>query len=301
MVRVEAKRCFVAVVGEVVTCSIRGRFFEGDRYGQSPVVVGDLVRLELSAGEGVIEEVLPRTSQFAKPSGRDGRRQVMAANVDLLVIVASLASPPLRSGVIDRFLVIAEREGIVPLIVINKVDLGDPRDALAIAERYQRLGYEVLQTSAESGEGLPELRRRMEHHTALFVGHSGVGKSSLMNRANPGLELKVSDVSAKHGKGRHTTTSVQLIAIGPDTFIVDSPGVREILVPDMPDSAELGRCFPEIRAHEAGCRYPNCTHSHEPDCSVKEAVASGAIHPERFESYLRILKGEGRQERHDSY
>ncbi|MFO0985621.1 MAG: ribosome small subunit-dependent GTPase A, partial [Planctomycetota bacterium] len=290
---------FVAVGGELLQCSIRGRFFEEDR--ASPVVVGDRVLVQVGPTEGVIEAVLPRTSRIAKPSGRDGRTQIVAANVDLLVIVASLASPALRPGVIDRFLVIAEREAIAPLVVINKLDLDAAAQANTMAERYRRLGYDVLLTSIVTQAGVSDLRARLEGHTSLFVGHSGVGKSSLLNRVDDRLRLRVAEVSSKHGKGKHTTTSVQLLGLGNDTYVVDSPGVREIQVPDMPQSSELGFCFPEIRALAPQCRYPNCTHSHEPSCAVKQAAEAGAIERERFASYLRILAGDGRQPRHDSF
>src|SRR5262245_16681656 len=220
VLRLDAKRCFVDIQGECLACSIRGRFFEGERAEHSPVVVGDRVLVEVQGEEGTIEEVLPRTSRFAKPAGRDGREQIIAANVDLLVIVVSLQSPPLKPGVIDRFLVIAEREDISPLIVVNKIDLGDTARASEVAARYRKLGYEVLLTSTVTGVGVDELRSRLAHHTSLIVGHSGVGKSSLLNQVDPRLNLRVAEVDSKHGKGRHTTSNVRLVGLGGDTYIV---------------------------------------------------------------------------------
>jgi ribosome biogenesis GTPase len=301
VLRLDAKRCFVDLGDRSVVCQFRGRLFEDLKGHHVPFVVGDRVRVRCEGEEGVVEEVLPRSSRFAKPSSRDGRAQILAANVDLLVIVAALASPPLRTGAIDRFLVVAEREGITPLIVLNKLDLGEREKAEQVAESYRALGYEVILSSVTTGEGIPEIRARLEGHLALFVGHSGVGKSSLLNRLDERLGLRVADVSEKHQKGRHTTTNVVLHGLGPDTYVVDSPGVREIQVPDMPGSAELGLYFPEIRKRLPNCRYPDCTHSHEPDCAVKAAVDEGSISRDRYESYLRILAGEGRQPRHDSY
>jgi ribosome biogenesis GTPase len=301
VLRLDAKRCFVDLGNRQVVCQFRGRLFEDLKGQHVPFVVGDRVLVRCEGEEGVIEEVRPRTSRFAKPSSRDGRAQILAANVDLLVIVTSLASPPLRTGAVDRFLVVAEREGITPLIVVNKLDLGDRAVAEQMAGRYRALGYEVVLSSVATGEGVAAIRARLEGHLALFVGHSGVGKSSLLNRLDERLGLRVGDVSEKHQKGRHTTTTVVLHGLGGETYVVDSPGVREIQVPDMPGSAELGHCFPEFRSRLPDCRYPDCTHSHEPDCAVKAAVREGGIGQDRYESYLRMLSGEGRQARHDSF
>lgn len=301
VIRLDAKRCWVDVDGRVTPCQARGRLYEGLSGQHLPFVVGDRVKVGFEGEGAVIEEVLPRTSRFAKPAGRDGREQILAANLDLLVIVTSLEDPPLRPGAIDRFLVVAERQEIAALVVINKVDLGVRADADQVADLYRGLGYEVTITSVVTGEGLAAVRARLDRHTALFVGHSGVGKSSLLNALDERLALRVGEVSDKHGKGRHTTTGVALQSLGPETYVVDSPGVREILVPDMPGSAELGLYFPEIKSRLADCRYPDCSHSHEPSCAVKAAVAAGTIAAARYQSYLRILSGEGRQARHDSF
>jgi ribosome biogenesis GTPase len=221
--------------------------------------------------------------------------------VDLLVVVSSLSSPSVRPGLIDRFLVAAERHEISSLLVINKMDLGEREEAQDLKKRYAGLGYDVVLSSVVTGEGIKDIRERLLGHTSLFVGHSGVGKSSILNLIDKRLGLKVADVSSKHGKGRHTTSSAVLRSIGADTYIVDSPGLREFTLSNMPAPAELGLYFPEIRDRLAGCRYPNCTHSHEPNCAIKKAVEAGEMVKERYESYLRILQGEERQPRSDSY
>lgn len=274
-----------------------------DIAAERPVAVGDRVRVELHAAvsgappEGVVEEILPRRSQLARtaPDDRSGRVHVLAANIDRLVIVAALANPPLRPGLVDRFLVAAAREGLPPLVVMNKVDLeGTPDEegrplTRALLEPWRAAGHDVLAASCVSGEGLPELRERLASGVSLVVGHSGVGKSSLINAVCPGLELRVGDVTGYHGRGRHTTTSARLVALpGTAGWVVDSPGLREFALDDV-EPADLARLFPGFGELPDACRFSDCRHRAEPGCAVRAAVADGRLGRERHETYLRVL------------
>jgi ribosome biogenesis GTPase len=316
VVRIDRKQIHVNVGGRLLPCTVRGRFFEdaGDDPESRPVAVGDRVKVELEAdGEhGAIEEVLPRTSRIARPRPRDPQRfQVIAANVDLLVIVSSLAQPRPKPGLIDRLLVAAESEHIEPLIVLNKVDLVADVAAEEFGAPYRALGYPVVATSVVDGRGVEEVRQAMRGRLAMLLGHSGVGKSSLLRALDPTIEARIGALigeGTRSVRGAHTTTSASLhdldLGHGTRAFLVDTPGVREFglegLVP-----ADLGHFFREFVPHLGKCRYATCTHDHEPSCGVKAALESGAIRKERYDTYKKLLaelSGEGeRMQRHDSY
>lgn len=274
-----------------------------DIAAERPVAVGDRVRVELhesvsgAPSEGVVEEVLPRTSQLtrAAPDDRSGRVHVLAANIDRLVVVAALANPPLRPGLVDRFLVAAALADLPPLVVLNKVDLeGTPDEqgrplTRALLEPWRAAGHEVLAASCATGEGVPQLRERLGRGVSLVVGHSGVGKSSLINAVCPGLDLRVGDVTDYHGRGRHTTTSARLVPLaGTGGWVVDSPGLREFALDDVAPS-DLARLFPGFGGLPDACRFSDCRHRAEPACAVRAAVAQGHLDGERLETYLRVL------------
>lgn len=288
--RIEARLWTVEVDGREVACTLKPALFEKGAAARHPVAVGDRVRVRLAGGQGVIEELLPRRNRLARPSAR-GREsmQVTAANVDVLVIVSATKDPPLRTGLIDRFLVAAARQDMEPLIVVNKCDAGEPADVAHRLAPYPELGCAVIRTSALTGAGVDELAARLAGKTALFVGHSGVGKSSLLNRLAPGLTLRTGEV-AKHGRGRHTTTRVSLFRLANGGHVVDTPGIRGFGLTDVP-AAELAILMPDLRPFAAHCRYPDCTHDHEPRCAVRQAVEEGSIARERYASYIRMLKG----------
>jgi ribosome biogenesis GTPase len=280
----------------------------GDRSGkrdisaERPVVAGDrvLVELQTASGapaEGVVEAVLPRSSLLARvaPDDKTGRVHVLAANIDRLVIVAALADPPLRPGLIDRFLVEAARQELPPLVVLNKVDLEGTADAegrpltRALLDPYRAAGLAVLETSCATGEGIDALRARLVTGTSLVVGHSGVGKSSLINAAIPGSRQAVGDVASYHGRGRHTTTSSRLVRLpGTGGWLVDSPGLREFGLDDVPPS-DLARLFPGFGSWPDECRFSDCRHRAEPACAVLAAIERGELSRERHETYLRVL------------
>ena len=290
VIRIEARVWTVEVDGKDFPCSVKPVLFERVSGVKTPVAVGDRVQVNLAEDRGVIEEVLPRKNRLARPSPGDANiLKVTAANIDRLVIVAAAKKPPLRTGLIDRFLVTAERQDMLPLIVINKCDLGSRETLVERMRVYGTMGYEVVFTSAKTGDGVEQLLSLLQNGTSLLVGHSGVGKSSLMNRLDPGLTLRTGNV-AKHGRGRHTTTSVSLWRLPLGGHVVDTPGLRGFGLLDVP-APELAILMPDLRPFTADCRFPDCTHDHEPDCAVRAAVERGEVEQERYESYLRMLHG----------
>jgi ribosome biogenesis GTPase len=298
---VSSRSCQVHVEGlGDLRCTLRGVLWDDAADESRPVAVGDRVWLHLERGEGVIERRELRGNRLARPQARGSRQravQVIAANLDRLLVVASLADPPFREGLVDRFLVAAALQEIPPVLVLNKVDLegaGEPPARREIVQPYRDFGYRVLETSCQSGEGLAELRELMSAGLSLLVGHSGVGKSSLLNAISPGLDLQTSAVAGYHGRGRHTTTRVSLLHLDGGGWVVDSPGIREFGVTDL-GPGDLARLYPGFGALPEGCRFSNCLHRQEPDCAVRAAVTSGALLAERHERYLRLLEDVERQ------
>ena len=239
--------------------------------------------------EGIIERVEPRHGVLSRTSR--GRQHVLVANVDQLLIIASAAEPKLKPHLIDRYLVTAERNEIRPIIVVNKIDLVDPADLQPLVGVYSQLGYRVLLVSATQGWGIDDLRGRLAGRQSVVAGQSGVGKSSLLNALQPGLGLRVQSVSAENEKGRHTTTTAELIPLAAGGYVVDTPGIRQFQLWDV-IPAEVAGFFRDLRPYVSRCRYPDCTHAHEEPCAVKDAVADGFIDARRYESYLQMLADE---------
>ena len=244
--------------------------------------------------EGVIERVEPRHGVLSRSSRY--RQHLIATNVDQIVVVASAAEPRLKPNLIDRFLITAEKTGIRPIVCINKMDLAELADFAPIIGVYSQLGYTVLPVSAESGFGLERLRQELRGKQTVFSGQSGVGKSSLLNRIETGLALRVQTVSSESQKGRHTTTTAELYPLtlggeSKDSFLVDTPGIRSFELWDVIPE-EVPGFFRELRPYVSDCRYPDCTHTHETFCAVKDAVADGWIDSRRYESYMQICSEE---------
>lgn len=272
-------------------CKVKGTAKQAD---SAMPVVGDLVDFEpIAPGEGVITAVLPRSSRFSRRAagGRGtAREQVLAANVDQVVIVFAAAEPEPHPRAIDRFLVVAEYNELDALVVANKVDLSGLDEARSIFGVYERVGYRVWYTCARERRGVEGLRDAIAGKLSLVAGPSGVGKSSLLNALLPGLDLKTGAVSQSLNKGRHTTVVGTLLEL-PDAeggFIADTPGLREIGPWDVPRE-DLDFCYREFRPFLGSCRYASCLHRGEPGCAIPPAVASGAVDPSRYESYLRLL------------
>jgi ribosome biogenesis GTPase len=230
------------------------------------------------------------------PAGGSGGREsivrLMAGNVEQMIIVASFVKPPLKTGLIDRFLVIAGVERVDPLIVFNKADLLDSREeGERVAERYRSLGCVTIMTSYASGEGLDALSELVLGRTSMLAGHSGVGKSSLLNALRKGAteQVEVREVSSATGKGKHTTTSVRLYRLEGNTTLFDLPGIKLVSLYEL-EPEEIRRHFPEFASPSDGCRFDDCLHLEEPDCGVRRALEEGTVSRERYESYLRMIR-----------
>lgn len=274
-------------------CRLRGRLKKGQRKGDL-VAVGDWVWITLlQDGSGLIESVEPRVRMFSRlaPSPQGEYQQVLIANLDQAILVFACAHPSPRLGMLDRFLVIAEKQGIAVIIVANKIDLVGEHVAREMFAPYQDVGYEVLYTSAVSGQGVAELRARLAKKISLFTGPSGTGKTSLLNAIQPGLGLRVRSVSRATGKGRHATVLRQMFPLKGGGYVADTPGIKALAFWDITPE-ELDGYFPELRPLVPKCQFSDCTHVNEPNCAVLEALQRGVIHPQRYQSYLRMRFGE---------
>ncbi|MBN1394337.1 MAG: ribosome small subunit-dependent GTPase A [Pirellulales bacterium] len=258
------------------------------------VAVGDRVRFRPVEGtdspEGLIERVEPRHGCLCRTVR--GRQHIIVANVDRLAIVVSAAEPRLKPNLIDRLLMAAEKGGVRPLICINKIDLVDPAGLQPLAGVYGRMGYEVLLLSAKTGFGVERLRRALMGRETVVAGQSGVGKSSLLNVVDPSFQLHIQPVSEETEKGKHTTTTARLLPLAGGGFVVDTPGMRRFQPWDV-TAEEVPGFFRDLRPYEHLCRFPNCTHTHEDQCAVKNAVADGRLDERRYESYCHLLSGDG--------
>lgn len=278
-------------------CRLRGNYRLRGNKQTNPVAVGDWVEYALQEdGTGLINEVCDRHNYIIRRATKLSKQtHVIAANIDRLCIVATLALPRTSTGFIDRLLVTAEAYHIPATILFNKIDLHDTLATQLLAELkeiYESAGYPVHAVSALRGDGLDAVRSLMSGRTTLFCGHSGVGKSALLNALVPGLELKVGEVSSWSSKGKHTTTFAEMFPVddpsGLPTFIIDTPGIKEFGMVDF-TPAELSHFFPEMKKILPQCRFANCTHRHEPGCAVKESLADGSVSAERYNNYLGIL------------
>jgi ribosome biogenesis GTPase len=271
--------------GKDILCVVRKTVSKSDL----PPAVGDWVQYSLvNKDSGVIEQVVDRYSGLTRrAAGKIPRPQVLLANLDLLVVVTPLAEPKPNPRLIDRFLAMAEYDEVPSVLVWNKIDLvSDYRTPLA--QRYEKIGYLTLFTCALTGKGVDRLWEVMSGKTSMLLGSSGVGKTSLLNQLEPEIGSKVAAVSLATGKGIHTTSVTEIFPMRDDTYIADSPGVREFALWGV-ERLELGWCFREFRPYAEQCRFRDCVHDQEVGCAVKEAVERGDIDAERWDSYLRIL------------
>lgn len=276
--------------GRIYHCATRRLLKTLSTEQRQSVSAGDKVLFRpVSDRAGFIERIEPRRGLLCRTS--KGRQQVIVANVDQLLIVASAAEPALKPNLIDRFLVTAEKADIRPLICVNKVDLVDPADLQPLIGVYGQMGYHVLLASATTGVGIPRLKRWLQGQQTVVAGQSGVGKSSLLNAVEPALKLRVNTISADTQKGRHTTTTTQLVPLAPGGYVVDTPGVRQFELWDVIPE-EIAGFFRDLRPYVNLCRFPDCTHTHEADCAIKDAVADGRLDARRYDSYCRLYVGE---------
>lgn len=274
---------------------LKGKFKIDDITSTNPIAVGDLVEFELENEEGgnvIITELCPRRNYVNRISPANKRmHHIIASNIDQSVLIATIKDPKTSMGFIDRFLVTCEAFHIPAIVLFNKADIYREKELNIFQERkeiYERIGYRVLLTSVSSGEGIAELKKELENRSTLFSGHSGVGKSSLINAILGDSNIRTSEVSSWSGKGMHTTTFAEMYDLSFGGKIIDTPGMREFAIADI-ERSELSHYFPEMRTVLTNCQYNNCMHINEPSCAVKNAVMNGQISEERYISYCSIL------------
>lgn len=282
MLKIETGRIIKSLSGfydvqtgkKVITCRARGHMRRG---GMSPLV-GDFV--DISVEKGMVEKIHERKNCFVRPA---------VANLDLLVVFAANVNPVTEPFLIDRVAAIAGDQEVPVCICVNKCDMDPGEDLTAI---YRKAGYTVIQTSAETGAGVEELRQVLSGKFAAFTGNSGVGKSSILNVLDPGLNLPVGEVSEKLGRGRHTTRHVELYSLGEDTYVADTPGFSSFDTDQMDIilKENLQYAFPDFGPYTGKCRFDDCSHRREPGCAVRAALEAGEIEPTRYDSYLKLYE-----------
>jgi len=284
--------------GQIIRARTRGKMRLQIVDTSNPVAVGDLVNIELDANyenTGSITEVKPRNNWIIRKANKlSSKRQILATNLDAAILVASLFAPRTSLGFIDRFILCCQSMHVPAVLFLNKTDL--LKDEITkVTEELNRIYKDaevtILVGSARKNQGLEPLLNFISGKRILLAGHSGVGKSTILNTLFPGVRAKVGSISESHEKGKHTTTFAEMFILDKNTQIIDTPGIRDFGVVDIPDG-EIAHYFPEFRAVMSQCRFNNCRHEHEPDCGVLKAVAEGIVPQERYYSYLSILHNE---------
>lgn len=283
--------------GHIWQCRLKGKFKTMGLKVTNPIAVGDFVRFEIEdekENSGIIFDILPRVNYVVRASvHKTAHAHLIAANVDQAILIATLVFPRTSLGFIDRFLVAIESFRIPGVIIFNKQDLLNDEIKefqTELMDLYTSLGYTCIATTAVTGDGLEDLNQMLKGKVSLLSGHSGVGKSTLVNSIAPDLDIKTQEVSTFANKGVHTTTFAEMFELSPGTFIIDSPGIKELGLADM-KPGEISHYFPEMRERLNECRYNNCMHINEPGCAIKDAVGEGEIAISRYESYLSMAGG----------
>lgn len=280
--------------GTFIECRLKGKFKVLGIKTTNPLAVGDHVvfRVLREEGTGVITQILPRKNYIIRKATKLSKlSHILAANLDQAIIIVTLAEPRTSTGFIDRFLITAEAYHIPAVIIFNKIDLykdGKMEELATLKSVYEAAGYPCYAVSALTGENTGDVMELLKDRVSLLAGHSGVGKSALINTLEPGLDLKTKPISRAHKKGVHTTTFAMMFRLSFGGFIIDTPGIKEFGLYDL-DRKTLAERYPELRALMHACKYTNCTHLHEPGCAVKEAVKNGEISMIRYDGYLRIM------------
>ena len=279
---------------EIVPARLKGKFKLEELDTTNPIAVGDFVTLEKTeGGEFIINEIRNRNNYIIRQSPRNKhQRHIIASNIDLALLIVTIAQPRTSLGFIDRFIAAAESFHIPVKIVINKIDLIREKDKQLLEYMqivYNRLGYDVFCTSTITNEGIDTITSLLENKTTLVAGHSGVGKSTLLNSINKELNLKPGKISEKWGKGMHTTTFATMFEILPNSFIIDTPGIKEFMLLQV-EPEEVSGYFKDIKQYSKDCQFNNCLHQNEPNCAVKKAVENTQIAATRYENYLHIIQ-----------
>lgn len=294
--------------GTVYECRIKGKFRLKGIKSTNPVAVGDVVDFELDetgdAVTGLIHNIHERKNYIVRKSVNLSKQvHIIASNIDKLFLIVTINNPPTTTSFIDRFLVTAEAYGVEAVLLFNKIDTFDDAmldEQLYLQFIYSRIGYKCLRVSAVSEKGIDELKAEMKDSVSMFSGHSGVGKSTLVNSLQPGLDLKTKEISEQHSQGQHTTTFAEMFDLDFGAQIIDTPGIRGFGVVDM-EKDELGDYFPEFFALKNQCKFNNCLHKEEPHCAVKDALDKDEIAWSRYQNYLKMLEGDDEHYRSDIY
>lgn len=297
-----------ADTNEFFECRIKGKFRMQGIKSTNPIAVGDIVDFELDTTADVVTGVITTIHQrknylIRKSVNLSKQVHIIASNIDLLFILVTIDNPVTTTSFIDRLLVTAEAYGIEAVLVFNKVDTFSDEtldDQLFLQYTYDKIGYKCLRVSAATGKGLEALKETMTNKVSMFTGHSGVGKSTLVNTLEPGLNLKTKEISEQHQQGQHTTTFAEMYDLSFDAKIIDTPGIRGFGIVDM-EPQEVGNYFPEFFKLKDKCKFNNCLHREEPHCAVKDALDADEISWSRYKSYTQILDGDEDNYRADVY
>ncbi len=294
--------------GKSFECRIKGKFRLKGIKSTNPIAVGDHVDFELETKNdevtGVINKIHDRTNYIIRKSVNLAKQtHIIASNIDQVFLIVTIDNPPTFASFIDRFLASAEAYSIKTILLFNKIDSYDDnvlQELKYLSSIYRKIGYQCLEISAKSGINIDKVKQLMIDKVSMFAGHSGVGKSTLVNAIEPGLELKTKEISNQHQQGQHTTTFAEMYDLSFGAKIIDTPGIKGFGLVDM-DKEEVGDYFPEFFALKQECKFNNCLHVQEPNCAVKKGLEEGEIAYSRYKSYLQILEGEDENYRTDNW
>ncbi len=295
-------------LGEMYKCRIKGKFRIKGIKSTNPIAVGDIVDFELETDNdqesGIIHNIKDRFNYIVRKSVNLSKQtHIISANIDLVFLMITINNPPTLTSFIDRFLVTAEAYSIKTILLFNKIDTYDEdtlNEVKYLAHVYRKIGYECIGVSAVTGKNVDKVKSLMRGKVSMFSGHSGVGKSTLVNAIEPSLNIKTKEISTQHMQGQHTTTFAEMFDLSFDAKIIDTPGIKGFGVVDM-DKEEVGDYFPEIFKLKQDCKFNNCLHTKEPKCAIKKALDSDEIAFSRYRSYLQIIEGEDEHYRTDNW
>ena len=293
-------------LGQTYECRIKGKFRLKDIKSTNPIAVGDFVDFELDTKSdvetGVIDKIHDRQNYIVRKSVNLSKQtHIIASNIDLVFLLVTIDNPPTFTSFIDRFLVTAEAYDIKAVLLFNKIDTYNEEtldEVRYLAHVYRQIGYECIGISAKTGKNLDQVKALMEGKVSMFTGHSGVGKSTLVNAIEPTLELKTKAISSQHMQGQHTTTFAEMFDLSFNARIIDTPGIKGFGIVDM-EKEEIGDYYPEFFALKQDCKFNNCLHIEEPKCAVKEALEKDEIAASRYKSYVQLIEGDDEHYRTD--